>query len=124
LDRPTVFAKSLRRGSASTILASVFLVATAFAQVALSQGNVPSQGSDDAMVRRVVEYYMRIGTEQYDRGYYADAEKTFEMAQGFADRLDPAQRAKLQSLQEKASQAVAERKKVLEVRQSAQDLLR
>jgi TolA-binding protein len=118
LDRPTVFAKSLRRGSASTILASVFLVATAFVQAA------PSQNDNDALVREVVQHRIQVGTDQYDHGYYAEAEKTFQMAERFKDSLDPVDQRKLQSLREKASQAAVERKKALEAKQAGQELLR
>ena len=67
---------------------------------------------------------MQMGTDQYDRGNYADAEKMFQGAQKFADRLDPLDQRKLQSLAEKASRAAAERKKALEAKQAGQDLLR
>ena len=79
MDRPNVFAKSLRGGSVSIVLASILATATVFAQV----GSTPSgQGNDDDMMRHLVQYFMRVGTEQYERSYYIEAEKTFQMAQG------------------------------------------
>ncbi len=117
MDRPRMLAKSLRRGSASTILASVFLVATAFVQAA------PSQSDDDALVRDVVLRRMQVGSNQYDRGFYDQAQKTFEEIAKFADRLDSVNRLKLQSLQDKTARALAEQRKSLAAKQAAQDLL-
>ena len=116
MDRPRTLAKSLRRGSASTVLASVFLVATAFAQAA------PSQSDVDVYKRRAA-YLTQVGTNQYDRGFYDQAQKTYEGIAKFADRLDPVEQRKLQSLREKTARAVAEQRKAREAKLAAQDSL-
>jgi tetratricopeptide (TPR) repeat protein len=120
LDRPSVHAKSLRTGSISTVLASVFFVATVLVQVGSSQ-QTPQSG-DDAVMRRTVQYFISQGTQQYERGFYSEAEKTFQMAQGWAQYLEPVEQRKLESLRQKAAQAAAERKRVLGVRQTAEQL--
>ncbi|MHC4521455.1 MAG: hypothetical protein ACYTAS_22920, partial [Planctomycetota bacterium] len=74
MDRPNVFANSLRGGSALILLVSILLTATVFAQTGPSQ---IGQGSDDDMMHGLVQYFMRIGATQYERGYYVEAEKTF-----------------------------------------------
>jgi Flp pilus assembly secretin CpaC/tetratricopeptide (TPR) repeat protein len=118
LDRRSVHAKCLRTRSVLIILTPVLLVATTLVRAA------QSQGGDDATMRRVVEHYMRVGTEQYDRAYYADAQKTFQMAEEYKEYLDPAESRKLDSWLEKAGRAAAERKKAIEARNAGQELLR
>ena len=120
MDRPSVFGKCLRGGSVSIVLASILLTATVFAQVGPTQ-NGP--GNDDGMMQHLVQYFMRVGTEQYERGYYIEAEKTFQMAQGYADYLEPLEQRKLDSMLEKAGLAAIERKRVLDSRRAAEQML-
>jgi len=120
LDRPSVFAKTLRGGSVSIVLASILLTATVFAQVSSSPSG---QGSNDDMMQHLVQYFMRVGTQQYERGYYVEAEKTFQMAQSYGGTLEPLEQRKLESMLEKAGLAAIERKRVLAALQSAQQLL-
>ncbi len=119
MDRPNVYAKFLRTGSVSTVLASAFLVATVFLQVASGQG---AEGGDDARMRTLVQYAIQKGVQQYERGFYAEAEKTFQMAQGYTEYLEPVEQRKLESLRERAALAAKERKRALEVRQTAEQL--
>ena len=120
MDRPSVFAKSLRGGSVSIVLASILLSVTVFAQVGPSQSG---EGSDDAMMRQLVQYFMRVGTEQYERGYYIEAEKTFQMAQGHGAYLEPLDRRKLDSMLEKAGLAAIERRRALAAKERGEQLL-
>ena len=120
MDRPSVFAKSLRGGSVLIVLASILLSVPVFAQVSPSQSG---QGSDDGMMRHLVQYFMRVGTEQYERGYYIEAEKTFQMAQGYGEFLEPLERHKLDSMLEKAGLAAIERKRVLAAKETAEQQL-
>jgi tetratricopeptide (TPR) repeat protein len=96
------------------------LSVTVFAQVGPSQSG---QGSDDAMMRQLVQYFMRVGTEQYERGYYIEAEKTFQMAQGYGEFLEPLERRKLESMLEKSGLAAIERKHALAAKQTGEELL-
>jgi len=104
----------------SIVLASVLLSVTVFAQVGPSQSG---QGSDDAMMRQLVQYFMRVGTEQYERGYYIEAEKTFQMAQGYGEFLEPVERHRLESMLEKSGLAAIERKHALATKQTGEQLL-
>jgi len=121
LDRPSVFGNALRGGSAVTVLISVLLIATMFAPATPAQSE---RNGDDATMRHLVQYLMRTGTEQYNRGYYIQAEATFRMAQGYGEYLEPLERRKLQSLQEKTSLAAVERKRALEAKATGEDLVK
>ncbi len=116
MDRPSVYAKSAREGIVSTILTSVLLSATALMSVTWSQS---AQSSDDATMRHLGQYLMSVGQKQYDGGSYDQAVMTLQMADKRKDYLDPVEQRKLQSLLEKAR--AAERRRVLAVRQAAED---
>ncbi|MBN1796205.1 MAG: hypothetical protein JW804_05985 [Sedimentisphaerales bacterium] len=67
--------------------------------VALSEnGEIDRQ----KIVHQVVDKWMQIGLEQYDRGYYKAAERSFLRAKSFEDHLDAAKRSQLEELLEKA----------------------
>ncbi len=104
----------------SIILASILLSAAAIAQVSPAQSGA---GNDDGMMRHLVQYFMRVGTEQYERGYYIEAEKTFQMAQGYGEFLEPLERRKLDSMLEKAGLAAIERRRALEAKQAGEEQL-
>ncbi|HQG49463.1 MAG TPA: hypothetical protein PK373_10275, partial [Sedimentisphaerales bacterium] len=70
----------------------------------------------------MVQHIMGVGQQQYDRGYYSEAEKTFEAAQKYSQYLDPLEQRKLASLRDKAAKAVAERKRITDARQTAEQL--
>ncbi|MBN2129619.1 MAG: hypothetical protein JW741_08985, partial [Sedimentisphaerales bacterium] len=121
MDRPSVFGIALRGGSAVTVLVSVLLIATMVTPATPAQSE---ENGDDATMRHLVQYLMRTGTEQYNRGYYIQAEATFRMAQGYGEYLEPLERRKLQSLQEKTSLAAVERKRALEAKATGEDLVK
>jgi len=113
-----MYAKSAREGIVSTILTSVLLSATVLLSVTWSQA---AQSSDDATtMRHLGQYMMRVGQEQYERGSYDQAEKSFQMALEQKDYLDPVEQRKLQSLLEKAHAAVAEQKRTPETKPTAE----
>jgi tetratricopeptide (TPR) repeat protein len=88
----------------------------------------PSQesGATDrqAAFRRLVQNYVQTGKEEYDRGYFEHALKTFHMAEGYQEYLTAAAREQLTALTEKAQTAVAERKRTLETFQTVNDLVK
>ncbi len=120
MNRPSVFAKSLRGGCVSIILASVLLSVTGIAQVGPGGGTADDQ---DAMMRRMVEYFMRVGSERYEQGLYIESERTFRTAQSYRQYLEPVEQRKLDSMLEKAALAAAQRQRVLATRQDAEQLL-
>ncbi|HSW02797.1 MAG TPA: hypothetical protein VLI39_21715 [Sedimentisphaerales bacterium] len=70
----------------------------------------------------MVQHIVGVGQQQYDRGYYSEADKTFEAAQKYSQYLDPVEQRKLASLRDKAVKAVAERKRIADARQAAERL--
>jgi len=121
LDRPSVYAKSVRKGTVSTILVSVLLIAACLVQVTPSPA---AQGGDDATMRHMVQYTMSVGQRQYDRGDYGEALKTLLSVHEYVQYLEPVEQRKFQSLREKAGRAAQERQQILEARQVADQLTR
>ncbi|MCU0917508.1 MAG: hypothetical protein MUC88_23530, partial [Planctomycetes bacterium] len=72
-------------------------------------------------MRHLGQYMMRVGQEQYDRGLYDQAQKTFQMAQGYKAYLDAEEQRALQSLEQKAGSAAVERQRVVAARQAAEE---
>jgi general secretion pathway protein D len=56
-------------------------------------------------MHHLVKEMIQIGTTQYERGYYTQAEKTLLMAQNYADYMTAAERSKLTELLHKAHSA-------------------
>ena len=120
MDKPSLFLRVCGRGALPALLASVLLVATVLTGVAPSQ---PGASSDDAMMKNLVQYFLRVGGEQYDRGFYIQAEETFLMAQGYDAYLDPLDKRKLQSMLEKTRTAAEARRDALQLKQAADELV-
>ena len=74
--------------------------------------------------RRIVQSYVKAGKGEYDKGYYAQALKTFVMAQGYQEYLTATGRQQLYAHIEKTKAAVAQRKLALEKFQAADQLIR
>ncbi|MEN6335687.1 MAG: hypothetical protein ABFE01_15660 [Phycisphaerales bacterium] len=68
----------------------------------------------------MVQHIVGVGQQQYDKGYYSEAVKTFDAAQKYSQYLDPVEQRKLTSLRDKAGKAVTERKRIVEARQAAE----
>ena len=102
MDRPSVYAKSVRKGTVSTILGLVLLSAACLVHVTPSPA---VQADNDATLRHMVQYIMNVGQQQYDRGYYSEAQKTFERAQEHASLLDSVEQRKLESLRARQPKA-------------------
>ena len=64
------------------------------------------------VVRQVAKNYLQIGTEQYRRGQYIAAEKTFLMAQDYYDYLTTAEREQLSDMLSKSHTAAIERQRI------------
>jgi len=68
-----------------------------------------AKGDKDKVVRQIVDNWIQIGTEQYKRGFYAAAEKSFMRAKDYEESLTTEERAKLnESLQMAHKAAVAQ----------------
>ena len=102
------------------MLSSAFLLVVGLSQVAPSQENGAER---DKIVLQIVQNYVRIGTEQYVKGYFNEAENTFLMAEGYQQFLTAAERQQLEELLEKTRAAVSERKQIVETYQTVVKLL-
>ena len=67
-----------------------------------------AQGDKDKVVRQIVDNWIQIGTEQYKRGFYAQAEKSFMRAKDYEEYLTTEERAKLNESLQKAHKAAVE----------------
>lgn len=120
MSKPNVLFESLGRRPLPTILVSGTLV------VAALWGVLPSSAEEvgeDQMMRQVVQYLIQVGTDQSQRGYYIQAEKTLLMAQGYHEYLTVEERTQLNAFLEKIHTAALERKRALEHRQTATALI-
>ena len=120
LDKPHFLFECSDRKPLSILLASVFLLTTVLSGPAPSQRN---QADENDMMRNVVQYLIQVGTEQYQHGYYIQAEKTLLMAQGYQEYLTSAQRNSLSERLEEAHLAALERKRALDHLQAARQLV-
>jgi general secretion pathway protein D len=94
--------------------------------VAVPSAVVPSQPQEvgeNQMMRQVVQYLIQVGTDQFQRGYYPQAEKTLLMAQGYQEYLTVAERSRLSEFLDKTHKAALERELALKYKQTAADLI-
>ena len=109
------------RKSLLTVFALLFLLTTVLSWPASAQ---PKENDRTKTVRQVAEYFMKAGTQQYQRGFYAQAETSFLQALDYREHLDAATVEKLSALASKAHRAVIERKHLLEQIEQANKLIK
>jgi len=91
-------------------------------EVAPSKEN---EGADkQEIIRRVVQNYIDVGKEQYEKSFFEQAEKTFLMAQGYQGYLTAAGREQLKKLLEQAHIGVSKRKRTLETFRTVNELIK
>ena len=103
------------------------LLAAIVLSTVLSTAVVSAQTKQDdktKTVREVAELFIQAGKEQYQRGQYVQAEKSFLRAMDYQEYLTAAAREKLNELLEKAHIAVLERTRILERIQAADRLIK
>jgi type II secretory pathway component GspD/PulD (secretin) len=101
-------------------LALVFLLLIVFSGVAPSQ----EEGADkDRIIRQIVYNYIQVGADQYVKGFYDEAEKTFLMAQGYQEYLTVTERQQLEGFLVKTREAASQRKRIVETYQGIMVLL-
>jgi general secretion pathway protein D len=86
------------------LLTSILMVTTALAEDAPKAGT----GGKDKVVRQIVDNWIQIGTEQYKRGFYAAAEKSFMRAKDYEESLTAEERTKLNESLQMAHKAAVE----------------
>jgi thioester reductase-like protein len=113
LSKPSFLTDSLGRRFLSIAVVSVLTLITAVSSVTASQENGASDRRE--AFRRLVQSYVQTGSAEYDKRYFAEAEKTFLMAKPYREYLSAAERDQLDALLMKAQTATAERKRALEI---------
>jgi general secretion pathway protein D len=84
----------------------------------------PCQTDKEKTVRQVAEKWIQVGVEQYQRGFYNNAEQSFLRALDYQQYLSVAEQQKLSDLLEKTHIAVLERKRILSHLQTADELVK
>ena len=76
------------------------------------------------IARQIADNWIQVGTKQYERGFYRQAEQSFVRARDYERHLSAEQRGKLTISLEKARAASRERKRVLVSIQNADELIK
>ncbi|MHC4728462.1 MAG: hypothetical protein ACYS17_14675, partial [Planctomycetota bacterium] len=112
MSKPSFLTESFGRRSLSIVLALILLPIIAVSRVAPSKENDGTERRE--AIRRIVQTYLQTGQEEYAKGFYDQAVKTFQMAQGYEDYLTMPVREQLGELLEESQIAVIKRKRALE----------
>jgi type II secretory pathway component GspD/PulD (secretin) len=91
------------------------MVTTALAEDAPKAG----KSDKDKVVRQIVDNWIQIGTEQYKRGFYAAAEKSFMRAKDYEESLTAEERTKLSESLQMAHKAAVEQESASVAKQNA-----
>ncbi|MBC8472065.1 MAG: hypothetical protein H8D56_21615, partial [Planctomycetes bacterium] len=122
MNKPSFLTESIGRRSLSIVLAIILLPIITLSKVAPSQENEGSERRES--IRRIVQTYLQTGQEEYAKGFYDQAAKTFQMAQGYEEYLTVAMREQLSGFLEKSQIAVLKRKRALETFKAVNDLIK
>jgi len=122
LSKPSFLIEFFGRRSLSIVVLSCMLITTAVIKVDISQANETTERQE--AFRQIVQSYIQAGQEEYEKGYYEQAEQTFLMAHEYREYLTAAERRQLTSLLEKTQTAVSKRKNALETFRSVKDMIR
>ena len=118
MNKTKFLKKSFSRKRFLAVLVSVLLLTTIMSQVA------PCQTDKEKIVRQVAEKWIQVGVEQYQRGFYKNAEQSFLRALDYQQYLSAAEQQKLSDLLEKTHIAVLERGRILGHLQTADELVK
>ncbi|MCJ7693364.1 MAG: hypothetical protein MUO22_08120, partial [Sedimentisphaerales bacterium] len=118
MNKAKFLKKSFGRKRLLAVLVSVLLLTTIMSQVA------PCQTDKEKIVRQVAEKWIQVGGEQYQRGFYKNAEQSFLRALDYQQYLSVAEQQKLSDLLEKTHIAVLERNRILGHLQTADELVK
>jgi Flp pilus assembly secretin CpaC/tetratricopeptide (TPR) repeat protein len=122
LSKPSFLTDSLGRRSLSIVLALILLPILTLSRVAPS---ADKEGNDrQEIIRRIVQTYIQTGQEEYAKGFYDQAVKTFQMAQDHEKDLTVEVREELSGLLEKSKIAVLKRKRALETFRAVNDFIK
>ncbi len=99
------------------LLTSILMVTALLAEDSPKAG----QGDKGKAVHQIVDNWIQIGNEQYKRGFYAAAEKSFMRAKDYEEFLTPEERARLDESLQKAHKAAVEQETAATPKQNADE---
>ncbi len=120
MSKPSFLIEFFGRRSLSIVLLSCLLLTITIPKTGNSQA---AETDRQEAFRQIVQSYIQAGEEEYEKGYYEQAEKTFLMAQGYSEYLTTAERKQLKSLLEKTQTAITKRKSALEIFRSVKEMI-
>ena len=101
MSKPSFLTDFLGRKSLSIVASSILFLVTLTSQGAPSSESGATDRQE--VFRRLVQSYVETGKEEYDKGYFEQAVKTFQMAEGYQEYLTAEGREQLGTLTKKAS---------------------
>jgi len=121
--------KALGKKSLMIVLASLVFLLTIFSgfgELSRAEAATPQRGevNEDETMRNLVQQMIKIGTTQYERGYYDQAEQTLSMALDYRQYMTTEESSRLNDFLERARFAALERNRALEHKQKAVELFR
>jgi len=122
LSKPSFLTESSGRRFLSITVVSILTLIIAVSGVTAAQEN--RAGDRQTAFRRLVQSYVQTGKAEYDKRYFAEAQKTFLMAKPYREYLTAAGREQLDALLKKTQTAIAERKRALETFQALNSLIK
>ena len=111
-----------RAGLVVLALLLVLAVSAVLAVAAQQEDADSSAAGKQRILRRVADEWIKVGTEQYKRGYYGASKKSFLRARDYQEYLTADEREKLNGLLEKTDTAIIERKRIVEEIQKGREL--
>ena len=81
-----------------------------------------AKGEKEKVIRQVVDNWIQIGKEEYNRGFYAASEKALMRAKDYEQYLTTAERDRLNDLLQKSRRAALERENILAEMRAAGEL--
>ncbi len=103
------------------VVLGAVLISTASPKSTLAQSN---EAEKQKVVQQVAQDWIEAGTNFYNKGLYLQAEQSFLRAQNYQEYLTDAQRQNLNELLQKTHTAAAERKRIGENMQAADELIK
>jgi len=99
----------------------ILLVTTAQVTVAPADLNEPDK---QQVIRQLAQDWLQVGTKQYERGLYKQAEQSLQYAMDYQESLSAAERGQVKDLLEKIRSSVTEKNQIQENIQAADELVK
>lgn len=99
----------------------ILMVTTTQVTAAPADSNEPDK---QQVTRQLAQDWLQIGTKQYERGFYKQAEQSLQYAMDYQESLSAAERRQVNELLEKIRSSVTEKDQIQENIQAADELVR